>query len=68
MSAQLVPALLAPFDSVKQASASGALVIAFHLSKADLKWLNRKLLLFSSREKACLKVVVYASRRGDLWG
>ncbi|WVZ60724.1 hypothetical protein U9M48_010708 [Paspalum notatum var. saurae] len=52
----------------QSAPASGALAAAFHLSKADLEWLNGKPSLFSSRGEASLKVSVYAGRKGSTCG
>ncbi|KAK3149199.1 hypothetical protein QOZ80_3AG0214220 [Eleusine coracana subsp. coracana] len=70
MPAQTVPAPLVLSDAGEQqaAPASGALAAAFHLSKADLEWLNAKPSLFSSRGEARLKVAVYAGRKGSTCG
>jgi hypothetical protein len=68
MPAQTVPAPLVLCDAGEPAPASGALAAAFHLSKADLEWLNAKPSLFSSRGEACLKVAAYAGRKGSTCG
>jgi hypothetical protein len=71
MPVQSVPAPLVVSDGGEKTPTSGALAAAFHLSKAEVEWFDRKPSLFSSWHRvgeASLKVSVYTDRKGSVCG